>query len=400
MAKQRQDGGLGRALLASLVLHALLLLWLGLSLRHPAPSRARPAPIEVTLWEPRPAPPAIPEARPQAPAARPAEPAAAPAAPQAAAAPRRPERAPSAEPAAEPSSSVASAAAVPGAGAGGSAPGEGGDSPRGTLLLPRVGTLFPGLGQGGSAPTVGHTLTNGPGEAPDPEAVAAYTAETMKRKLDQDLAQGAANAQRRSGLLAPYFNRLQSSVDGALQGAGVKLRQRSAGEAFREEVVGTWQPLAEAYGKTGSPVTSPQADRTLNTGLGRSVERGDPALGDVGFARESAKTMQQFAAMEAFVDQALRARLRTVLELRQDATGAVAEAVVLERSGDNEFDEFVLHEARKAVRDQGEVQDGGAPYEEGWRTIWQFTWEPPRVRARLLRVLRGMPANPFERLRP
>jgi hypothetical protein len=116
------------------------------------------------------------------------------------------------------------------------------------------------------------------------------------------------------------------------------------------------------------------------------------SAGDVNGQREMGKAMQQFGAMEALVASAQRARLRTVIELRQDRDGALAEAVFLERSGDAKFDEFVLHEARKVVRSRGEVEDGAeSPYKEGWRSVWAFTWEPPKVKAKLLRVLRGHP---------
>ena len=88
-------------------------------------------------------------------------------------------------------------------------------------------------------------------------------------------------------------------------------------------------------------------------------------------------------------DSASRPRLKTVLMLRQDGDGALAEARVIEHSGDLEFDEFVLHLSRKVVRNQGDTSEkGGAPSALGWSSVWQFTWEPPEVKVKLLRVLK------------
>ena len=88
-------------------------------------------------------------------------------------------------------------------------------------------------------------------------------------------------------------------------------------------------------------------------------------------------------------DSASRPRLKTVLMLRQDGDGALAEAKVIEQSGDKEFDEFVLHLSRKVVREQGDTSEtGGAPSALGWSSVWQFTWEPPEVKIKLLRVLK------------
>ena len=99
--------------------------------------------------------------------------------------------------------------------------------------------------------------------------------------------------------------------------------------------------------------------------------------------------LQSMAFTQVIKDSASRPRLKTVLMLRQDGDGALAEATVIERSGDTEFDEFVLHLSRKVVRDQGDTSEkGGAPSALGWSSVWQFTWEPPEVKVKLLRVLK------------
>jgi tryptophanyl-tRNA synthetase len=74
---------------------------------------------------------------------------------------------------------------------------------------------------------------------------------------------------------------------------------------------------------------------------------------------------------------------------RESNFEALAEATVIEKSGDTEFDEFVLHLSRKVVREQGDTSEtGGAPSALGWSSVWQFTWEPPQVKVKFLRVIK------------
>jgi hypothetical protein len=279
------------------------------------------------------------------------------------------------------------------------------DAPRTVTLQPSLGVVLPGLGSGERELSKGKTIVNGPGEEPDAVALREYTEDTIKRRLDEDLLNGAAAARARSGLMDPYFTRLGSKLNDGLGKAGVELRERKVGEILRDEVFGTWQETASRYGKDGNPLNSPEEERrVVESGLGRQAGVGAVnglSGGDVNGQREMAKALQQFGAMEAVVASAQRARLRTVIELRQGRDGALAEAVFLERSGDEKFDEFVLHEARKVVREQGEIDPGDeTPFKEGWRSVWAFTWEPPKVKAKLLRVLRGQPSQPFLLPRP
>lgn len=375
------------ALLLSLFVHALLAGWMLFGQPERAPLSAASRPIEIEIIEveaPRPPKPE-PEAQAQAP-----EP---PRAPQQKAKKKAAEAAPI-------EAVVAPAPAAggePGAPQSDHAPVA--DAPRAVTLQPSLGVVLPGLGTGERELSKGKTIVNGPGEEPDPVAMREYTEENIKRRLDEDLLNGAAAARMRSGLVDPYFTRLGASLNDGLGKAGVQLRDRKVGEILREEVFGTWSETASRYGKDGNPLGSAAEERrVVESGLGRVANEGRVnglSGGDVNGQREMGKAMQQFGAMEALVASAQRARLRTVIELRQDRSGALAEAVFLERSGDAKFDEFVLHEARKVVTRTGEVEDGLEPYKEGWRTVWAFTWEPPKVKAKLLRVLKGLPAQPL-----
>ena len=123
--------------------------------------------------------------------------------------------------------------------------------------------------------------------------------------------------------------------------------------------------------------------------VGRTLERGAPQAGDSHDQAMLQAGMQSMAFTAIIKDSASRPRLKTVLMLRQDGDGALAETTVLEKSGDTEFDEFVVHQARKVVRDQGDTSEaGGAPSAVGWSSVWQFTWEPPQLKVKLLRVVK------------
>jgi hypothetical protein len=392
--EQRRDRRRGAwALLLSLFVHVALVLW-GVYGRGAPTDRFEPSraiEIEIVQLEP----PKAPE----------------PAQPEKAQNPVHPERAKRVERVQQPQQKPIEAVVQPGPVAGEQgAPAKTADAtpqdvPRTVTLQPSLGVVLPGLGTGERELSKGHTVVNGPGEEPDAVAVREYTEDNIKRRLDEDLGNGAAAARARNGLLDPYFTKLGSQLSDGLGKAGVQLRERKAGEILRDDVFGTWQGIAENYGKNGNPLNSDEQERrVVESGLGRQADQGRVnglSGGDVNGQREMGKAMQQFGAMEAFVAAAQRPRLRTVIELRQERDGALAEAVVLEKSGDAKFDEFVLHQARKVVREQGEVEDPDQqPYKEGWRSVWAFTWEPPKVKAKLLRVLRGQPAHPLLLPRP
>jgi len=378
--KHRQPRRLHWALLASVFLHALLISWVVRSAADPGLAKKGPAPIEMELvmvTPPAPVPARVspvapaPSARPtgktkQAPKQAQAKQPAAPAGPTA------PEQ-------------VVTAPSAP--------VGEQADSPRQSspFLVPRVGTLMPGLGTGAyehEAP--GRTVSNGPGEEPDEVAVREYVAERAEKRLNDQIGDMLAKAQRDNGLVAPYFTHLQADLLEGFKGVPVKLSKRSTAKMLKEEVVDTYTDPAERFAKTGSPLANDEQARQFSeSSFGRTLDRGGIPGGDVHDQRMLQAGLQSMAFTAVIKDSASRPRLKTVLMLRQDGDGALAEATVIERSGDSEFDEFVLHLSRKVVRDQGDTSEkGGAPNALGWSSVWQFTWEPPEVKVKLLRVLK------------
>jgi hypothetical protein len=269
------------------------------------------------------------------------------------------------------------------------------DDPRahgGANLQPRISTVLPGIGNGEGDDAQGHTVVNGPGEDGDPEVIAEYTAEKVGRKA-QNMVDGVlADYARNSGTLPPYFSKVQS---GMMDGFGKMLPDLSE-KTKREkahEALDPWLVPAEQYGKTGSPFANPDDERAVTeTGLGRIANQGGFNHGDPAEAGRMNQTMQQLGSMQAMMNAAQRARLKTVLEVRQTSSGALAETVVLEKSGDAKFDEWVIHQTRKLISDLGETEDGDTPWHDessrGFRSVWQFTWEPPKVKVKLIRVMR------------
>ena len=93
------------------------------------------------------------------------------------------------------------------------------------------------------------------------------------------------------------------------------------------------------------------------------------------------------AAAESQKQSSRRARKRVLVELVQDASGALAQVQVLEPSGDTRFDDDVVHRVRRVVRERGDTPDGGVPGSPlGFRSVWRFTLEPPRVGVELIRM--------------
>lgn len=272
------------------------------------------------------------------------------------------------------------------------------DDPRasgagGASLQPRISTVLPGIGNGEGDDAEGRTVVNGPGEDGDPEAIAEYTREQVGRKA-QNLVDGVmGDVARNSGTLPPYFSKVQSGMmDGfgkLLPDLSEKTKQQKAHEALDP-----WLVPAETYGKTGSPFANPDDEREVKeTGLGRIADQGGFNHSDPAEAGRMNQTMQQLGSMQAMVNAAKRTRLKTVLEVRQTSSGALAETVVLEKSGDAKFDEWVIHQTRKLISELGETDDGDTPWHDesskGFRSVWQFTWEPPKVKVKLIRVMRA-----------
>ena len=244
-------------------------------------------------------------------------------------------------------------------------------------LVPSSGFAMQ-LGTGGvEEPSRGSTIRNGPGEAPDQRSLNEYTGEVLTRKLNSDLVEDVGNAAVATGNVPPHFKRYEEKMRSMLPKAKID-RTPMTGSELAKDVAGIMfnnGPSAEASRKVAE------------TPLGRSVANNTVMTPNVEDQRFREGALQMLTQTENIKERATRARLRTVLEMTTDARGVLADVSIVEKSGDPRFDESVLHYSRKVARTIPDSDDKllGTSL---WRTRWQFTWEPPDVRVRLLNAWR------------
>lgn len=262
-----------------------------------------------------------------------------------------------------------------------------GDLPLATRpsLTPSAGFIM-SLGTGGrEEPSRGSTIRNGPGEQPDQRSLNEYTGEVLTRKLNSELQQEVGLAAVGVGNVPTHFKRYENAMRTMLPKSTIDRTPMSGGDIARD-VAGIMfnnGPSAEA------------ARKVTDTPLGRSVAAQNVMTPNVDDQRFRESSLQMLAQSENLKERITRARLRTVLEVTTDASGALADVSIVEKSGDPRFDESVLHFSRKVARTIPDADDKllGTSM---WRTRWQFTWEPPDVRVRLLNAWRvsGGPSAP------
>ena len=229
----------------------------------------------------------------------------------------------------------------------------------------------------------GTTITNGPGEAPDQPSLSEYTGEVLTRKLNNELAQDVGLAAVGVGNVPTHFKRYESAMRKMLPKSKIDRTPMTDGDLARDVagILFNNGPSAEA------------ARKVADSPLGRSVQNQAVMTPNVEDQRFRESSMQMMAQTENLRERITRERLRTVLEVTTDANGTLADVSIIEKSGDPRFDESVLHFSRKVARTIPDADDKllGTSM---WRTRWQFTWEPPEVRVRLLNAWRvaGNPA--------
>lgn len=254
------------------------------------------------------------------------------------------------------------------------------DSPMsaGSTLTPSAGFTMQLGGPSEEPSSRGVTVRNGPGEAPDQRSLNEYTGEVLTRKLNTELSQDVGLAAVGVGNVPAHFKYYEQAMRKALPKAEIDKTPMTGGDIAREVV----SLLLE-----NGPPSAEAALKVTETPLGRSVVNQNVMVPNVEDQRFREQSLQMLAQGESLKEKIRRARLRAVLEVTTDATGALADVSIVERSGDQRFDESVMHFSRKVARTLPERDDKrlGASM---WRTRWQFTWEPPEVRVRLLNAWR------------
>ncbi|MBL8910309.1 MAG: energy transducer TonB [Archangium sp.] len=257
--------------------------------------------------------------------------------------------------------------------------GQRGDLPVATKpsLVPSTGFIM-SLGPAGTNDSGrGSTVRNGPGEEPDQSVLKEYTGEVLTRKLNGQLREDVGLAAVGAGNVPPHFKRYETAMRKMLPTAKIDKTPLTGKEV-----------LGEVAGMMFNNGPSPEAQAKIaNTPTGRSVQNQNVMMPNVDDQRAREGAMAALAQTENIKERVSRPRLRTVLEVTTDASGALADVSVVEKSGDPRFDESVLHFSRKVARTIPDSDDKilGATM---WRTRWQFTWEPPDVRVRLLNAWR------------
>lgn len=245
-------------------------------------------------------------------------------------------------------------------------------------LTPSQGFII-SLGTGGAkeeAPR-GTTVRNGPGEEPDQRAVNEYTSETLSRKLNNQFKEDIGLAAVAAGNVPAHFKRYESAMRTALPKTKIESTPLTAKEG-----------LAEVAGALFNSGPSAQAQANIaNSPLGRSIQQQNVMTPNVDDQRGREAMLGMMSAAENIKEHLQRPRLRTIIEMTTDATGGVADASIIEKSGDPKFDESVLHFSRKVAR-QVPDSDDKMLGTSMWRTRWQFTLEFPNVKVRLINAWR------------
>jgi hypothetical protein len=374
---------IGWALLLSLGLHGLVLLYVALR-PPPPPLPASHDAIELQVIE-------LPPTKKPEPAPQPTPPE-----PPATASAQK--KKPSSQKAPQQQANAAATPQHGGArGAGASSP----DSPRSMTLVP--GSDFPVAAAGEPEGPRGHTVTNGPGEEPDSVAMNEYTSEKLTRRTKNMLEGMAGRARAGAGVVDPYFMGARKAMEGDMSSSDVP---KPNGTIAHEAVKG-YLNTVQQYGRTGNPLGGEQLSSWGQYSLERGTTQGMAMAGkDATWAGLMGQAEQSMAAAEATKRSLDHAALTAELELVQEPNGGIADSHIVKSSGYKDFDEFILHHARKVfLKLEDPPEKGHGISAAGWRSYWRFSYYPPsiaekrgqRVRVELLRVEAGQGGgNPFE----
>ena len=352
-------------ILASVLLHAgafVVLWWAG---PGPAPRKASSEPVELELVylsvEPVTPPAPTPEVQPPArPSSQPARKVQRPAQPAPVVPKPEPEPTEATEPLAQRTEEPAGTEkAVP----------MREDAPR---ALPRLNLLpknLPGGVPVEEPPSRGRTVRNLPGEAPDPEAIAAYQAEEAKARVQGWAEDTLAVARATRGSVSPYFRQLQGAFTQQLVDPPPldmkQLGQRKVGEQI---------DAIQRFGKTGSPVAAPEKRE-------HRLEQRNRLQA----AAEAGRATNMYMVDVTSPVLALAA----VVEVWQEPDGKLRELKLLESSGDPAFDVWALSRLRNALAGAHAPPDAGVGIrDDGIRSRWRLEeyLGNPRVQIHLIGV--------------
>jgi hypothetical protein len=208
------------------------------------------------------------------------------------------------------------------------------------------------------------TLRPGPeGEVPD--AGYAEAEARVEGRVQAWLEDGIAAGKAENGLVHPYYAGLGDSLESRLRadrGGAALAVQQAAPFAYLKSYL---DALGE-YGRTGSPgIAGPSTVPTASEQLAAIMER-------KGNHEAYAQTKLLVQAAETRLALAQRGPLFSLkLELRQSHLGELVSVTLLERSGNEAFDTFVLKTAPEALAALAPPPPDVTRRDE-LRSIWQI----------------------------
>lgn len=232
----------------------------------------------------------------------------------------------------------------------------------------------------------GRTIRND-GLGPSPEAVAQYEAEVLQRRLNRELQGEATRGRIRNGDIPGPMRGINDDMKDAVRGERQFLTHAQKTDPVKTSAVeafDAWQQTAAQFGRTGSPVQSPEDTRAVeDSPFGRSSAQHLPHLGDIHDQAMTNGLLRSAASLQIMAKRNRGPTLRTLIELNQHPSGAVASARLLETSGNTDFDAFAM----RVTLQSAERRHLDAGKGERWRSVWQFVFDPPRVKVDLLEAL-------------
>lgn len=211
-------------------------------------------------------------------------------------------------------------------------------------------------------PPHGWTVRNEPGALPGPDERMAEEAARVASRVEGFARDDLARARVESGLVDPYFGDFRRRFSNEL--ANPSLYENPSAPELAQQLARSWMQGAQNYGRTGSPFEaspSPLLPPEVPSAVAREADRGSTQ------AKSFADTLSAGARLRDFGEGRMGAELYAVLEIRQSPDGAVKELRLVEASGVPAFDQWVRVQAQAAVEALGAPQ-GDHP--NGLHSMW------------------------------
>ncbi|MFO0595334.1 MAG: hypothetical protein U0228_08520 [Myxococcaceae bacterium] len=208
-------------------------------------------------------------------------------------------------------------------------------------------------------------ITLHPGDLPSDEELRADEQARVEARLGSWLQSGFAQARAQNGLPDPAYGVLGRELRAATAEVPAFIDTNSAKEvatAFKD----SWLAGAERYGKTGAPYAEPEGrleSIERPSALADAMSRGSPDALALGSFLSAGARLQEFADGRAGLE------LYALVEIRQNALGAVEHVELVRPSGLRPFDAWVTERAGGIVVTLG--FDAGAR-ERALRSVWRF----------------------------